>query len=56
MIRKPKQKEDEIQQSFVVGLRDSKYTKDKVNIVGQVSYGKGVAQTFLSLFGDGSLV
>ena len=43
-------------ESFVVGLRDSEYTKDKVNVVGQVSYGKGVAQTFLSLFGDGSLI
>lgn len=43
-------------ESFAVGLRDSEYTKNKVNIVGQVSYGKGIAQTFISLFNDGSLV
>lgn len=43
-------------ESFVVGLRDSEYTKDKVEIVGQVSYGKGIAQTFVELFDDGSLI
>lgn len=43
-------------ESFAVGLRDSQYTKDKVSIVGQTSYGKGVAQTFVSLFNDGSLI
>lgn len=43
-------------ESFAIGLRDSLYTKEKVNIVGQVSYGKGIAQTFLSLFDDGSLI
>lgn len=43
-------------ETFTMGLRDSEYTKDKVNVVGQVSYGKGCAQTFLSLFGDGSLI
>lgn len=43
-------------ETFVMGLRDSEYTKDKVNVVGRTSYGKGCAQTFLSLFGDGSLI
>ena len=43
-------------ETFTMGLRDSEYTKDKVNVVGQVSYGKGCAQTFISLFGDGSLI
>lgn len=43
-------------ESFAVGLRDSEYTKNKVNIVGQVSYGKGIAQSFVNLFNDGSLV
>lgn len=43
-------------ESFAVGLRDSKFTKDKTHIVGQVSYGKGIAQSFISLFGDGSLI
>lgn len=43
-------------ESFAVGLRDSSFTKDKVSIVGQVSYGKGIAQSFLSLFNDNSLI
>lgn len=43
-------------ESFAMGLKDSIYTKEKVNIVGQVSYGKGIAQSFLSLFDDGSLI
>lgn len=43
-------------ESFTVGLRDSEFTKDKINVVGQVSYGKGIAQTFSNLFGDGSLL
>lgn len=43
-------------EAFALGLRDSSYTKDKVSIVGQVSYGKGIAQSFVSLFNDGSLI
>lgn len=34
-------------ESFVVGLRDYKDTKDKVTIVGEISYGKGIAQSFM---------
>ena len=43
-------------ESFTVGLRDSEFTNDKINVVGQVSYGKGIAQTFYNLFNDGSLL
>lgn len=43
-------------EAFAIGLRDSTYTDDKITIVGQVSYGKGIAQTFQSLFDDGSLI
>lgn len=43
-------------ESFALGLRDSPYTESKVKIAGQVSYGKGIAQSFLSLFNDGSLI
>lgn len=43
-------------ESFALGLRDSPYTKEKVKIAGQVSYGKGIAQSFLNLFNDGSLI
>lgn len=37
-------------ESFVVGLRDYKDTKDKVTIVGEISYGKGIAQSFMYPF------
>lgn len=37
-------------ESFAVGLRDYKDTKDKVTIVGEISYGKGIAQSFMYPF------
>ena len=43
-------------ESFTLGLRDSSYTKDKVTVAGQVSFGKGIAQGFLGVFNDGSLI
>lgn len=37
-------------ESFVLGMRDYEKTKDKVTIVGEISYGKGIAQSFLYPF------
>lgn len=43
-------------ETFALGLRDYEGTKEKTKIYGQVSYGKGIAQSFISLFNDGSLI
>jgi carboxyl-terminal processing protease len=43
-------------ETFALGLRDYEGTKNKTHIFGQVSYGKGIAQAFISLFNDGSLI
>ena len=34
-------------ESFVLNMRDFDETKDKVVVVGEISYGKGIAQSFL---------
>lgn len=41
-------------ESFVIGMQDSVETKDKVLVVGETSFGKGIAQTFYEPFDDGS--
>lgn len=41
-------------ESFVIGMQDSEETKDKVVVVGETSFGKGIAQTFYDAFNDGS--
>ena len=43
-------------ESFVVGMQDSEETKNKVTVVGETSFGKGIAQTFYDAFDDGSEV
>ena len=43
-------------ESFVIGMQDSKETKDKVLVVGETSFGKGIAQTFHEPFDDGSSI
>ena len=43
-------------ESFVIGMQDSVETKDKVLVVGETSFGKGVAQTFYEPYDDGSSI
>ncbi len=43
-------------ESFVMGMRDSSKTGTKVKVVGEISYGKGRAQTFKSVLNDGSTI
>ncbi len=43
-------------ESFVMGMKDSSKTGSKVSIVGEISYGKGRAQTFTSVLDDGSTI
>ncbi len=43
-------------ESFVIGMQDSEETKDKVIVVGETSFGKGIAQTFYEPFDDGSSI
>lgn len=43
-------------ESFVLGMQDSEETKDKVVVVGETSFGKGIAQTFYETFEDGSTI
>ena len=43
-------------ESFVMGMKDSSKTGSKVSVVGEISYGKGRAQTFTSVLGDGSTI
>lgn len=43
-------------ESFVMGMRDSSKTGSKVQVVGEISYGKGRAQTFKSVLNDGSTI
>ena len=43
-------------ESFVIAMQDSKETKDKVTVVGETSFGKGIAQTFYDPFDDGSTI
>jgi carboxyl-terminal processing protease len=40
-------------ESFVIGLQDSEITKNKVSVVGETSYGKGIAQGFYDVVFDG---
>ncbi|MBE6143767.1 MAG: hypothetical protein E7177_07285 [Erysipelotrichaceae bacterium] len=43
-------------EAFVIGMQDSEQTKDKVKVVGETSFGKGIAQTFYDVYEDGSMV
>lgn len=43
-------------ESFVIGMQDSDETKNKVLVVGETSFGKGIAQTFYEPFDDGSSI
>lgn len=43
-------------ESFVISMQDNEQTKDKVKVVGETSFGKGVAQTFYDTFDDGSTI
>ena len=43
-------------EAFVIGMQDSEKTKDKVKVVGETSFGKGIAQTFYDVYEDGSMV
>ena len=43
-------------ETFALGLRDYPDTKNKTHIYGQVSYGKGIAQSFIDPFNDGSSI
>ena len=43
-------------ESFVIAMQDSEETKDKVTVVGETSFGKGIAQTFYEPFDDGSSI
>lgn len=43
-------------ESFVIAMQDSPETKDKVLVVGETSFGKGIAQTFYEPFDDGSSI
>ncbi len=43
-------------ESFVMGMKDSSKTGNKVQVVGEISYGKGRAQTFKSVLDDGSTI
>jgi len=34
-------------ESFTIGMQDSEATKNKVKVVGEISYGKGISQSFI---------